>query len=83
VRVVHVAPTLFGPGGLLGGGERYPVELARALAARGHELERVVLSTRGGGRTKYARLAVRALTAARRRAGVPGAFPDFPAPDRR
>jgi glycosyltransferase involved in cell wall biosynthesis len=32
VRVVHVAPTPFGAGGLLGGGERYPVELARALA---------------------------------------------------
>jgi glycosyltransferase involved in cell wall biosynthesis len=38
VRVVHVAPTPFGGapgfghGGLLGGGERYPVELARALS---------------------------------------------------
>jgi glycosyltransferase involved in cell wall biosynthesis len=34
VRVVHVAPTPFGDGrhGLLGGGERYPFELARALA---------------------------------------------------
>jgi glycosyltransferase involved in cell wall biosynthesis len=31
VRVVHVAPTPFGPGGLLGGGERYPLELSRAL----------------------------------------------------
>ena len=33
MRVVHVAPTSFGPDGLLGGGERYPLELARALAA--------------------------------------------------
>jgi len=37
VRVIHVAPTPFGkPGsseGLLGGGERYPLELARGLAA--------------------------------------------------
>jgi glycosyltransferase involved in cell wall biosynthesis len=33
MRVIHVAPTPFGPGGLLGGGERYPLELARALAA--------------------------------------------------
>ena len=33
MRVVHVAPTSFGSGGLLGGGERYPLELARALAA--------------------------------------------------
>jgi glycosyltransferase involved in cell wall biosynthesis len=34
VRIVHVVPTPFGPGGLLGGGERYPLELARALARR-------------------------------------------------
>ncbi|MGE5762600.1 MAG: glycosyltransferase family 4 protein [Mycobacterium leprae] len=33
MRVVHVAPTPFGADGLLGGGERYPVEVARALAA--------------------------------------------------
>jgi glycosyltransferase involved in cell wall biosynthesis len=32
VRVIHVVPTPFGAGGLLGGGERYPLELARALA---------------------------------------------------
>lgn len=32
MRVIHVAPTPFGPHGLLGGGERYPLELARALA---------------------------------------------------
>jgi glycosyltransferase involved in cell wall biosynthesis len=32
MRIVHVAPTIFGPGGLFGGGERYPLELARALA---------------------------------------------------
>jgi glycosyltransferase involved in cell wall biosynthesis len=32
VRVIQVAPTPFGPGGLLGGGERYPLELGRALA---------------------------------------------------
>lgn len=30
--MVHVAPTPFGAGGLFGGGERYPLELARALA---------------------------------------------------
>jgi glycosyltransferase involved in cell wall biosynthesis len=34
VRVIHVAPTGFGTGGLFGGGERYPLELARALAER-------------------------------------------------
>ena len=32
--MVHVAPTAFGSDGLLGGGERYPVELARSLAGR-------------------------------------------------
>jgi glycosyltransferase involved in cell wall biosynthesis len=32
MRVVHVAPTLFGHAGIFGGGERYPLELARALA---------------------------------------------------
>jgi len=40
VRVIHVAPTPFGAAGLFGGGERYPLELARALAAcRGIECE--------------------------------------------
>lgn len=34
MRIVHVAPTSFGPGGIFGGGERYPLELARALAAQ-------------------------------------------------
>ena len=33
MRVVHVAPTAFGAEGIYGGGERYPVELARAIAA--------------------------------------------------
>lgn len=33
VRVIHVAPTVFGPAGLFGGGERYPLELARALSS--------------------------------------------------
>jgi glycosyltransferase involved in cell wall biosynthesis len=33
MRIVHVAPTPFGREGLFGGGERYPLELARALAA--------------------------------------------------
>jgi glycosyltransferase involved in cell wall biosynthesis len=33
MRVVHVVPTPFGADGLLGGGERYPLELARALAS--------------------------------------------------
>ena len=32
IHVVHVAPTGFGEEGLFGGGERYPLELARAVA---------------------------------------------------
>ena len=32
MRVIHVAPSGFGPDGLYGGGERYLLELARALA---------------------------------------------------
>jgi glycosyltransferase involved in cell wall biosynthesis len=48
MRVVHVAPTLFGPAGIFGGGERYPVELGRALA--GHiECELVTFGRAGGG----------------------------------
>jgi glycosyltransferase involved in cell wall biosynthesis len=35
MRVLHVAPTAFGASGLFGGGERYPLELARALSRRG------------------------------------------------
>jgi glycosyltransferase involved in cell wall biosynthesis len=34
MRIVQVTPTPFGAGGLFGGGERYPLELARALARR-------------------------------------------------
>ena len=41
-------------------------QLEQALAGRGHELERVVLTRRGGGRVKYAKLAARAFAAARR-----------------
>ncbi len=33
MRVIQVAPTPFGREGLFGGGERYPLELGRALAA--------------------------------------------------
>jgi glycosyltransferase involved in cell wall biosynthesis len=33
MRVVHVVPTQFGSAGLFGGGERYPLQLARALAS--------------------------------------------------
>ena len=41
-------------------------QLERELGARGHELERVVLDRRGGGKLRHARLALRAILAARR-----------------
>jgi len=40
--------------------------LERALASRGHAIERAVLTSRRGGKAKYARLAGRAIAAARR-----------------
>jgi glycosyltransferase involved in cell wall biosynthesis len=40
--------------------------LERELAARGHELERVVLDRRGGGKLRHVRLGARAVAAARR-----------------
>jgi glycosyltransferase involved in cell wall biosynthesis len=39
--------------------------LERELAVRGHEIERVVLDRRGGGKLRHARLALRAIRAAR------------------
>jgi glycosyltransferase involved in cell wall biosynthesis len=47
MRVIQVAPTPFGPGGLLGGGERYPLELSRALA-RYIDCELVTFGSRPG-----------------------------------
>jgi glycosyltransferase involved in cell wall biosynthesis len=40
--------------------------LEQALAARGHTIERAVLTSRGGGKAKYARLSGRTIAAARR-----------------
>ena len=40
--------------------------LERELVALGHDLERVVLDRRGGGKTRHARLTARAVAAARR-----------------
>ena len=40
--------------------------LERELAARGHVIERVVLDRRGGGKLRHAKLAARAVRAARR-----------------
>jgi glycosyltransferase involved in cell wall biosynthesis len=60
VRIVHVAPTPFGAGGLLGGGERYPVELARALA-RHADVELVTFGPRPGTVRDRSGLRIRAL----------------------
>ncbi len=47
MRVIQVAPSAFGPEGLYGGGERYPLELARALA-HGVDCELVTFGPRPG-----------------------------------
>jgi glycosyltransferase involved in cell wall biosynthesis len=41
VRVLHIAPAIFGEGGVFGGGERYALELARNMA---DEFETVLLT---------------------------------------
>jgi glycosyltransferase involved in cell wall biosynthesis len=70
VRVVHVAPTPFGagPGGLLGGGERYPLELATALARR---VECELVTFGRPGRRRIGELTVRTLAAPVRWRGHP------------
>jgi glycosyltransferase involved in cell wall biosynthesis len=60
MRVVHVAPTLFGPAGVFGGGERYPLELGRALA-RHIECELVTFGRVAGGWSDSSGLRVRVL----------------------
>jgi len=47
MRVIHVAPAAFGSEGLYGGGERYPLELARSLAAE-VDCELVTFGSRPG-----------------------------------
>jgi glycosyltransferase involved in cell wall biosynthesis len=59
VRVIHVAPTGFGPDGLFGGGERYPLELARALAE--HVDCELVTFGRDHGNRRDGRLQIRVL----------------------
>jgi len=85
VRVVHVVPTPFGAGfgaglgagfgggGLLGGGERYPVELARALAHH-VDCELVTFGSRAGRWREPGGLRVRVL----RRFGLVGGHPAHP-----
>jgi glycosyltransferase involved in cell wall biosynthesis len=57
VRVIHVAPTAFGREGLFGGGERYPYELARALAQ--HVSCELVTFGPNPGTTRDGRLTIR------------------------
>jgi glycosyltransferase involved in cell wall biosynthesis len=73
VRVVHVVPTPFGAGGLLGGGERYPFELARALAAH-VDCELITFGTAAGAWRERGGLRVRVL----RRVGLLGGHPAHP-----
>ncbi len=64
MHIVHVAPTPFGAGGLWGGGERYPVELTRALArtlGRDGEVELVTFGRRSGRSVESDSLRIRTL----------------------
>jgi glycosyltransferase involved in cell wall biosynthesis len=73
MRVVQVAPTLFGPAGLFGGGERYPLELGRALA-RYVECELVTFGRTAGAWTDSSGLRLRIL----RSIGLVGGHPAHP-----
>lgn len=73
MRVVLVAPTPFGSGGLLGGGERYPLELGRALA-REVDCELVSFGPRPALRVDPSGLRIRTL----RHLGHLGAHPAHP-----
>lgn len=65
-----MAPTVFGPEGLYGGGERYPLELARALAAE-VDCELVTFGPRPGRWREPAGLRVRVLRPLGRLRGHP------------
>jgi len=60
MRIVHVAPTPFGAGGLFGGGERYPIELARALSQH-IDVELVTFGPESGSRVDPTGLRIRIL----------------------
>jgi glycosyltransferase involved in cell wall biosynthesis len=62
MRVTHVAPTSFGYDGLFGGGERYPLELSRALA-RHVECELITFGRRARAETEPSGLRIRTLRA--------------------
>ena len=65
-----MAPTVFGPEGLYGGGERYPLELARAVAAE-VDCELVTFGPRPGRWREPAGLRVRVLRPLGRLRGHP------------
>jgi glycosyltransferase involved in cell wall biosynthesis len=70
MRVVHVAPTLFGPTGSFGGGERYPLELGRALAPH-VDCELVTFGRAAGAWTDSSGLGLRILRSIGRIGGHP------------
>jgi len=78
VKIVHVSPTSFGAGGILGGGERYPLELARAQAARGADCELVTFGREPAAWDDPSGLRVRVLRARGHLGGHP-AHPLAPA----
>jgi glycosyltransferase involved in cell wall biosynthesis len=77
VRIIQLAPTCFGVDGLFGGGERYPLELARALA-REVDCELVTFGHSGSMLTEPGGLRVRVLRPWARLRGHP-AHPVNPA----
>lgn len=73
-----MSPTAFGASGLFGGGERYPLELARALTAGGEVDCELVTFARTPGAWRDRGLARRMGDAAQARpsSGTPGAWAD-------
>jgi glycosyltransferase involved in cell wall biosynthesis len=60
MHIIHVVPTPFGTDGLWGGGERYPLELARALS-RHADVELLTFGRRPGLRLEESGLRIRTL----------------------
>jgi alpha-maltose-1-phosphate synthase len=58
--IIHIVPTPFGAEGLWGGGERYPLELARALS-RHVDIELLTFGRRRGRRLEESGLRIRTL----------------------
>jgi glycosyltransferase involved in cell wall biosynthesis len=72
MRILHVAPTRFGADGLYGGGERYPLELARATARiPGARCELVTFGRQAAEHRDSNGLVVRVLPALWHRRGHP------------